>query len=259
MLGLKRSYIKDCKDNLRSGSGQLNKKYWHECHELWGGSAGTEPFDFGVETLSTETEIVESVDEENVDRAEIAREEDVSVDVEGSFEVQTCDDSRSVSPSLTESSHSEGEAKVGRKRAKSTKTFVDNKREKLQKKLTQEGKQDILLQHSQKQLELQQAMIEGLTKKDEGLEAAMKSMAESSAMLNKTLATGLQFMFSAMQHPGNMGYPSSNQPGFNVNNYRFNHSQYSPLNPHMPATQGHADQHHFDGYAGEYTHMEFND
>ena len=44
---------------------------------------------------------------------------------------------------------------VSRKRAKSTKTFVDNKREKLQKKLTQEGKQDILLQHSQKQLELQ--------------------------------------------------------------------------------------------------------
>lgn len=261
MLGLKRSYIKDFKDNLRSGSGQLNKKYWHECHELWGGSAGTEPLDFGVETLSTETEIVETVDEENVDRAEISREEDVSVDIQESFEVQNCDDShsRSVSPAPTESSntsHSEGEAKASRKRAKSTKTFVDNKCEKLQKKLTQEGKQDILLQHSLKQLELQQAMIEGLTKKDEGLEAAMKSMAESSAMLNKTLATGLQFMFSAMQHPGNMGYPSSNQPRFNVNNYRFNHSQYSPLNPHMPATQGHADQHHFDGYAGEYTHVE---
>lgn len=145
MLGLKRSYIKDCKDNLRSGSDQLNKKYWHECHELWGGSAGTEPLDFGVETLSTETEIVETVDEENVDRAEISREEDVSVDIQESFEVQNCDDShsRSVSPAPTESSntsHSEGEAKASRKWAKSTKTFVDNKREKLQKKLTQEGK-----------------------------------------------------------------------------------------------------------------------
>ena len=107
---------------------------------------------------------------------------------------------------------------MGRKQAKSTKTFVDNKRGKLQENLAQEGKQDILLQHSQKQLEHQEAMIEGLAKNDEGLEEAKKSMAESSAMLNKTLSTGLQFMFSAMQHPGNISHPSSNQPGFKALN-----------------------------------------
>ena len=57
----------------RSGSGQLNKKYWYECHEVFGGrgggSAGTEPLDVGVETLATETKIVNTVDEENVDTA----------------------------------------------------------------------------------------------------------------------------------------------------------------------------------------------
>ena len=72
-------------------------------------------------------------------------------------------DSRSVSPAPSVSSKtscSESGAKSSRKRAqKSTKTFVDKKREKLQKKLTQEGKQDILLQHSQRQLKLQQAII----------------------------------------------------------------------------------------------------
>ena len=47
----------------------------------------------------------------------------------------------------------------------------------------------------------------------------MKSMAESSALLNKTLATGLQFMFSAMQRPGNIRYQSSNPPGFTANNW----------------------------------------
>ena len=51
-------------------------------------------------------------------------------------------------------------AKSSRKRPqKSTKTFVDNKREKLYKKRTQEGKQDILLQDLQRQLELQQAIV----------------------------------------------------------------------------------------------------
>ena len=155
---------------------------------------------------------------------------------------------RSVSPAPSVSSNtstcsSEGGVKSSRKRVqKSTKTFVDNKREKLQKKLTQEGKQDILLQHSQRQLELQQAMMEGLTRKDDGLEAAMKSMAESSALLNKTLATGLQSMFSTMQRPGNICYQSSNPPGFTANNC-FNQSQFSPFYPntHMSATREHTE------------------
>ena len=91
-----------------------------------------------------------------------------------------------MSPAPTDSSnisHSEGEANASRKRAKSTKKFIDNKRE----KLTQEEKQDILLQHSHKPFELQQAMVEGLTIKDKGLQVAMKSMAESWALLNKKL------------------------------------------------------------------------
>ena len=99
-------------------------------------------------------------------------------------------DSQSVSsvPSVSSnSSCKEGGAKLSRKRAqKSTKTFVENKREKLQKKLTQEERQDILLQQSQRQLELQQAIMEGLTRKDDGLEAAIRSMAESSALFNKS-------------------------------------------------------------------------
>ena len=64
---------------------------------------------------------------------------------------------------------------MSRKQAqKSTKTFVENKREKLHKKLTQEERQDILLQQLQRQLELQQAIMEGLTRKDDGLEAAIR-------------------------------------------------------------------------------------
>ena len=73
-------------------------------------------------------------------------------------------------------------------------------------------------------------MMEGLTRKDDGLEAAMKSMAESSALLNKTLPTGLQFMFSAMRRPGNIRYQSSNPPGFTANNW-FNQSQFPPFTP----------------------------
>ena len=56
----------------------------------------------------------------------------------------------------------------------------------------------------------------------------MKSMAESSALLNETLATGLQSMFNAMQRPGNIRYQSSNPPGFTANNW-FNQSQFPPF------------------------------
>ena len=186
------------------------------------GSAGTEPLDFGMETLSTETAQLEAETEtRSLDKEETP---EISVNIQDDSDDG---DSRGVSPAPSVSSNtscSEGGAKSSRKRAqKSTKPFVDNKREKRQKKLTQEGKQ--------RQLELQQAMMEGLTRKDDGLEAAMKSMAESSALLNKTLATGLQFMFSAIQRPGNIRYQSSNPPGFTANNW-FNQSQFpSPPPP----------------------------
>ena len=249
MFGLKQVYNNDCKENLRCGSVQLNKKYWHECHELLagGGSAGTEPLDFGMETLSTETAQLET------ETRRFYKEEtpEISVNIQDD---SNDDDSRSVSPAPSVSSNtscSEGGAKSSRKRAqKSTKPFVDNKHEKLQKKLTQEGKQ--------RQLEPQQAMMEGLTRKDDGLEAAMKSMAESSALLNKTLATGLQFMFSAMQRPGNIGYQSSNPPGFTANNW-FNQLQFPPFysDTHMSATREHTEQHNFD-FDG-YTHGKYNE
>ena len=212
-----------------------------------GGSAGTEPLDFGMETLSTETAQLET------ETRSFYKEEtpEISVNIQDDSDD---DDSRSVSPAPSVSSNtscSEGGAKSSRKRAqKSTKPFADNKHEKLQKKLTQEGKQ--------RQLEPQQAVMEGLTRKDDGLEVAMKSMAESSALLNTTLATGLQFMFSSMQRPGNIGYQSSNSPGFTANNW-FNQLQFPPFysDTHMSATREHTEQHNFD-FDG-YTHGKDNE
>ena len=97
--------------------------------------------------------------------------------------------------------------------------------------LTQEGKQDIILQHSQIQLDLQQALIEGLSNKDEGLESAMKSMAESAALLNKTLAEGLQFMFRGFQHSGTpMGHSVPGHLQQSFPGYRFQHPGYQGHN-----------------------------
>ena len=117
------------------------------------GSAGTEPLDFGMETLSTETAQSEaetgSVDKEETPEISVNTQDDSD---DG--------DSRSAPSVSSNTSCSESGAKSSRKRAqKSTKTFVDNKRKKLQKKLTQEGTQDILLQHLQRQLKLQQPII----------------------------------------------------------------------------------------------------
>ena len=242
---LKRTYVKDSKDGLRSGAGQLTKKYWHECHELWGGSAGTEPLGFGLESNNT----LEMVDNsgELID-VEADAPKDNPEDEDSDFIASTCtndtdsvndgDHSRSVSPASASISCSEDEMKVTRKRKmKPVKTLIDDKRQKLQKRLTQEGKQDIILQHSQKQLDLQQTLIEELSKKDEGLESAMKSMAESAALLNKTLAEGLQFMFRGFQHSGTPmrhsvpGHLQQSFPG-----YRFQHPGYQGHHFHSFAT-----------------------
>ena len=117
-----------------------------------GGSAGTEPLDFGMETLSTETAQSEA-ETGSVDKEETP---EISVNIQDDSDDG---DSRSAPSVSSNTSCSESGAKSSRKRAqKSTKTFVDNKRRKLQKKLTQEGTQDILLQHLQRQLKLQQPL-----------------------------------------------------------------------------------------------------
>ena len=102
MFGLKRSYNNDCKGNLRCGSVQLNKKYWHECHELGGGggSAGTEPLNFGMETLSTETAQLEAETETRSSDKEETPE--ISVNIQDDSDDG---DSRSVSPAPSVSSN----------------------------------------------------------------------------------------------------------------------------------------------------------
>lgn len=117
-----------------------------------GSSAGAEPLDFGMETLSTETAQSEA-ETGSVDKEETP---EISVNIQDDSDDG---DSRSAPSVSSNTSCSGSGAKSSRKRAqKSTKTFVDNKRKKLQKKLTQEGTQDILLQHLQRQLKLQQPL-----------------------------------------------------------------------------------------------------
>ena len=106
-----------------------------------------------METLSTETAQSEA-ETGSVDKEETP---EISVNIQDDSDDG---DSRSAPSVSSNTSCSESGAKSSRKRAqKSTKTFVDNKRKKLQKKLTQEGTQDILLQHLQRQLKLQQPII----------------------------------------------------------------------------------------------------
>ena len=105
-----------------------------------------------METLSTETAQSEA-ETGSVDKEETP---EISVNIQDDSDDG---DSRSAPSVSSNTSCSESGAKSSRKRAqKSTKPFVDNKRKKLQKKLTQEGTQDILLQHLQRQLKLQQPL-----------------------------------------------------------------------------------------------------
>ena len=168
LKSLTQSYVKDCRDGLRSGAGQLTSQFWHGCHELWGGSAGTEPLEFGLETQG-----------QTLDESQFGTDQDISYNCdENDLDEQ---DSQSTIGTNMET-----------KKRKSTKHFVDNKREICHKGLTQKARQEILLQHSQKQLDVQEKMLEAINKKDEHLRVAIKSMADSTTMLYSTLATTLQ-------------------------------------------------------------------
>mgnify|MGYP002804126796 CR=1 FL=1 len=178
LKSLKQSYVKDCRDGLRSGAGQLTSQFWHGCHELWGGSAGTEPLEFELET-----------------QTQVLDDSQCSTDQDSNYNFDENDD-------LDENvSQPPIETNMETKKRKSTKHFVDNKREKLQKGLTQKARQEILLQHSQKQLDVREKMLEAINKKDENLHVAIKSMADSTTMLCSTLATTWQTLTGAgMQH-----------------------------------------------------------
>ena len=196
---LKQSYGKDCKDGLRSGAGQLTAKFWHDCHELWGGSAGTEALDFGIETQSAS-----NANDMN------------NLDVEENGDLTT---------TLLEADSDSDEDESGANRAKRKKSyqtpkhFVDNKREKLQKGLTQKAKQDILLQHSREQLDLQQEMVKAMNQKDASLDTAIKSMADSTAVLCNTLATTMHALTDRMNNHGN-ALPFA-QPQFHMSQYGY--------------------------------------
>lgn len=62
---MKRIFATDCKNNLRSGAGQVTAKFWNDSNELWGGSAGTEPLSFGFESIST-TDIGRTLEQNEV-------------------------------------------------------------------------------------------------------------------------------------------------------------------------------------------------
>jgi len=48
-------------------------------------------------------------------------------------------------------------------------------------------------------MELQQSMLEAMQKREEGLDPVLKSMAESTALLNRTLAATTQYMMTVAQ------------------------------------------------------------
>lgn len=198
--------MKDCKDGLRSGAGQLTAKFWHDCHELWGGSAGTEPLDFGMETQTINDDFHSNIEEDD--------------NLCGDNPDNPCDNTTSTEVTSPVSLESTSEAR--KRKHQSAKNFVDNKREKLQKSLTQKARQDIFLQHSQKQVDIQQAMLEAMNRKDEGLDTAIKSMAESTALLCNTLATTMQAITGGMQNPVQHA-PLATQPQFHMNQYGYNY------------------------------------
>ena len=73
----------------------------------------------------------------------------------------------------------------------STKQFVDTKREKLQGKLGQRAKQDVLLRHSQRDIEIKEQLLSEIKQKDSD---DMKTIAGSMSMLTQSISSGLQMM-----------------------------------------------------------------
>ena len=206
---LRSGFQKCVAESTRSGSGRIIKEHWDALVAIWGGTPGAEPLECGINTMA-ETSSESGKPSGKVDTKE---SEDLST--------ETKDDEEAGPPE--------------RKKQKcATARYVDDKRKKLEKKLSTRQKECMMLETMRGDMELKKKILAQDTSNTSSADQALSKIADSMQILSQAILTGFQqlnslqgsnYQFNAPRHPQqDHVHPFGGA-------YHNNPSQYSVLQP----------------------------
>ncbi|KAL9952960.1 hypothetical protein ACROYT_G040293 [Oculina patagonica] len=185
---VRQKYRTSVNENTRSGSGRIITTNWDTLTKIWGGSPAVSKIPNAITSATVET------DHEDAESDEMEETETSGAPGMGS---------RSVSPSLSTEDGDIDSASGSQKRKLSTHKFVDNKRRKLEKNLSANQREQVLVGVARDELAVKEAAVKELAASTKVMEESMKTIASSIQSLGSSLGTGLALLANALATSAN--------------------------------------------------------
>ena len=208
---LSQNFKKAVVDGTRSGSGKLIVENWDQLISTWGGCPSVKKIHGAVvSNLSSNfTEIEQESDSDSIDEVENLFHSEIE---QGEVLLEK-------EPSAYPKKRKETQEDVVQPPKKMK--LCDNKRKKLEKNLSTQQRDQIMVKVAKEELELKKKNAETLEKSIKGMEAMVETMAQSLNNLGQQLGSGLLLLAQAMTSNNqqyqtqpthvHQGYPPHNQ------------------------------------------------
>ena len=195
---IRQKYRNCVNEGTRSGSGRIIQGQWETLTKIWGGSPAVTKISNCVTSDSLLT-VADMSQIENEDMEEISH-----VDTASTTE------SRGVSPATVngtsaeewdDSMDNDTSPPIKKQKLSSTAKFVDNKRVKLEKNLSANQRDQVLIGLARDELGLKESTVKELAASTRMMERSMQSIATSIESLGSSLGTGLALLARALAQP----------------------------------------------------------
>ena len=211
---MRQNFIKAVTEGTRSGSGKLLIRNWDRLVMIWGGCPSVTKIGGAVSSIAAENSGYVSGDESETEDASATGVEPQENRDETEQEIP-CSKKRNECLSASTSSTDDQTPKITK--------LADNKRAKLEKPLSSQQHDQIMVQVAKDELEIKKRNADILEQSAKGMEKVVETMAQSINALGQQLGNGLLYLAQAM----------SNNPGYQVPQQR----QYPPYSFPQPTQQ----------------------
>eukprot|EP00112_Aurelia_sp_Birch-Aquarium-sp1_P020089 Seg509.14 transcript_id=Seg509.14/GoldUCD/mRNA.D3Y31 product="hypothetical protein" protein_id=Seg509.14/GoldUCD/D3Y31 len=210
---VRQNFKKAVIEGTRSGSGKLLIRNWDRLVMIWGGCPSVTKIGGAVTSIAAENAGCASGDESETEEASST---DVETQENGDSTEQEMPCSKKRREFSSASTSSSDDVTPKRK-------LTDNKRTKLEKPLSSQQRDQIMVQVAKDELEIKKRNAEILEQSTKGMEKMVETMAQSINSLGQQLGNGLLYLAQAM----------SSNPGYQVPQQQ----QYPPYSFPQPAQQ----------------------
>lgn len=228
---IRQNFKKAIVEGTRSGSGKLIMENWEQLVFIWGGCPSVNRIEGAVMSLEPDGIFDEGSDFEDY----IAEAETSSKD--NSTENSDTDVSAYPKKRMP---HKQTDVTVDQPPQKTAK-LVDNKRSKMEKPLSAQQRDQVMVRIAKEELELKKKNAEILSQTAQGMEKMVETMAQSLNSLGQQLGNGLMLLAQAMgnnqQYPPQTSYfQHFNQYGQRAQEYGANSTSYINMLNNPPAS-----------------------